>query len=186
MRLFICTLLSDDNQAFYDEHVARLVEASHGLLRPIPRSSAHLTYAFLPAVSESEYERIVAAMDAIENPVPIAVRLGHPIVRYARKQPRSVCVDLLSGGPELGALAQSVIEALKRACPALRLDPVRSLHVTLARFRRDAVRKDGEAVEALLGSSELALERHETISQIEVVESRLTPAGPVYTVRHRT
>jgi len=186
MRLFICTLLSDDNQAFHDQHVARLVDSSHGVLRPIPRSSAHLTYAFLPAVGETEYERIVAAMDAIEDPGPIAVRLGHPIVRYARKQPRSVCVDVLSGGPELTTLAQAVIEALNRACPAMRLNTVRSLHVTLARFRRGAVRKDGEVVEGVLKTSELGSPRHDTISQLEVVESRLTPAGPLYTVRHRT
>ena len=99
MRLFICTLLSDDNQAFHDQHVARLVDSSHGVLRPIPRSSAHLTYAFLPAVGETEYERIVAAMDAIEDPGPIAVRLGHPIVRYARKQRDRSASTCFPAGP---------------------------------------------------------------------------------------
>jgi 2'-5' RNA ligase len=186
MRLFTCTYLSDDNQSFYDQHVARLVNASHGLLRPIPRLSAHLTYAFMPAVSETEYERIVAAMDAIEHPVPIPIGLGHPIVIYARKQPRLVCAEVLSGEPELKTLVQSVIEGLNGACPSARLSPVKSLHVTLARFRRDAVREYGHTVEDLLASSELTCERRETISEIHIVESNLTPAGPVYTVRHRT
>ena len=186
MRLFTCTLLSDDNQEFYDRYVTRLVGASGGLLRPIPRLSAHLTYAFLPAVGETEYERIVAAIDAIEHPVPIPIRLGHPTVVYARKQPRLVCLEVLSGEPELKTLAQSVIDALNLACPGARLNPVRSLHVTLARFRRDAVREYGHTVESLLGSSEFRLERHETISEIHVVESNLTPAGPVYTMKHRS
>ena len=186
MRLFACTLLGEDNQAFYDEHVARLVDASHGRLRPIPRSSAHLTYAFLPAVSESDYEHIVAAIDTVKHPVPIAIRLGQPAVLYARKQPRLVCVDVLGGRPELAGLAKSVPEAVQRACPTARVDAVRTLHVTLARFRRDAMRKDGRAVEELLESSELALERPDTISEIHIVESSLTPAGPVYTVRYRS
>jgi 2'-5' RNA ligase len=186
MRLFACSLLGEDNQAFYDDHVARLVGASRGLLRPIPRSSAHLTYAFLPAVSETDYERIAATIDADEHPVPIAIRLGHPIVLYSRKQPRLVCVDVLGGRPELQALAERVVAALERACPAVRLDAARTLHVTLARFRRDAARNDGRAVEALLGSSELTGERQDTISQIQVVESSLMPGGPVYTVRHRS
>ena len=105
---------------------------------------------------------------------------------YARKQPRLVCVDVLAGRPELTVLSESVVEAVKRACPALRLDAARTLHVTLARFRRDAVRKDGQAIEALLGTSELRFERQDRISQLHVVESSLTPAGPVYTVRHRS
>jgi hypothetical protein len=57
--------------------------------------------------------------------------------------------------------------------------------VTLARFRRDAVREYGHTVESLLGNSELRLERHDTISEIHVVGSNLTPAGPFYTMRHR-
>jgi 2'-5' RNA ligase len=185
MRLFTCTYLSVDNQAFYDEHVARLVGASQGLLRPIPQLSAHLTYAFLPSVSETEYERIVEAIGAIEHPAPIAIRLGHPTVLYARKQARLVCVDVLDGQSELGTLAASVNEALRRACPVTRVDTLKSLHVTLARFRRDAIRRDGEVVEGVLRSSELALERRDMVSEIHVVESHLTPAGPVYTLRHR-
>jgi 2'-5' RNA ligase len=186
MRLFACSLLGEDNQAFYGEHVARLVGASRGLLRPIPRSSAHLTYAFLPVVSGLDYDRIVAAIDTVEHPVPIAIRLGHPIVLYARKQPRLVCVDVLGGRSEIQALAESVVAALERACPAARPDAAGTLHVTLARFRRDAARNDGQAIEGVLRGSELGLERHNAISQIEVIESSLTPAGPFYTVRHRS
>jgi 2'-5' RNA ligase len=184
MRLFTCTLLGEDNRAFYDEHVAALVRASGGLLRPIPRSTAHLTYAFLPAVSDEDFGRLVAAIDALERRAPITIRLGRPKVLYARRQPRLVCVDVVSDGHELAVLAETVVGVVKRACPASRLDAARSMHVTLARFRRDAARKDGQTVESVLATSSLSTEREETVSRIDVVESSLTPAGPVYTVRH--
>lgn len=59
LRLFVCTLLDEENQAFYGERMTRLIEKHDDLLRPIPRVSAHVTFVFMNAIQDDEQHQII-------------------------------------------------------------------------------------------------------------------------------
>jgi 2'-5' RNA ligase len=57
--------------------------------------------------------------------------------------------------------------------------PSKSPHATIARFRRQATREDALALDACIDIGE----RSDCVHEVAVVDSRLTPGGPVYDVR---
>jgi 2'-5' RNA ligase len=184
MRLFICTLLSTENQAFYGHHVNDLVARSGGVLRAIPGSSAHLTYAFLGKTDERELDRVLQAVRASGDRCgSIRIRLGAPSVLYARATPRLVCASVIDGQVQLQHLATEVVAELEHRCPNVGVDRSRSLHVTLARFRSHTTRAAARAISGALAGDALATTtRDDWVTRVQVVSSDLTPGGPVYTV----
>jgi 2'-5' RNA ligase len=184
MRLFICTLLSPENQAFYGHHVTDLVARSGGVLRAIPRSSAHLTYAFLGKTDERELDHVLQAVGASADRYgSIRIRLGAPSVLYARATPRLVCASVIDGEVQLQHLATEVAAELERRCPNVVVDRSRSLHLTLARFRNGTTRAAARAISGVLADDAPATTpRDDWVTRVHVVSSDLTPGGPVYTV----
>jgi 2'-5' RNA ligase len=187
MRLFAGTFLGPSSQRACRDCIDRLVARHAKVLRGIPDATAHLTYAFCPDLGDVPFERLVAALE------PAAARLPSFEVRFARlrilppgPRPRLVCLDIGAGAADLMRLTAGLARAASEAFPRLDFKPSRSPHVTLVRFRKHAGRSDANAVTASLQTAgEVVAGQLDRVDHVAVIESTLTPAGPVYEVRAR-
>jgi 2'-5' RNA ligase len=178
MRVFACSVLSTPAQQVCRRQIAALVAESRGLLRSIPADSAHLTHAF---VSHAPDDRTADLVDAIARVATrheaFDIRLGMPFVLYGGSEARLVCAPVIAGTEALGALGADCVRALTTLLSGDAVSGSRSHHVTLARFRKQTPRRDGRQMEGRLA----ALEAHDDrVARVQLMVSRLTPAGPVY------
>jgi 2'-5' RNA ligase len=179
MRLFVGTFLSPHNQDFYHAFVGALVRRHRDVLRSVPDGSAHLTYAFIPDLDEALVGRLLSRIgDAARHRRAFDIELSTPIVLRAGTRPRLVCAELASGAEDVGRLAAELSGVVSAMAPDVR--PSKAPHVTLARFRKNATRADGDAVSKFLSPSKCKVDR---VSLVQVVASVLTPSGPVYATR---
>jgi 2'-5' RNA ligase len=181
MRLFIGTRLSPDVRAAYEAAMAALIDQSRGLLRPIPQDSAHMTHAFLPSVGDDALAPLLQAMDAVARAHHAHdVRFGVPVVLTGGREARLICAPVTDGAAAVKALAEDVVLAARHTLAGVEVRASKSLHVTLARFRKGTDRRAAAAVERHL--KEDALTQRDRITHIAIVSSRLSPSGPRYTV----
>lgn len=188
MRLFVGTMLSESNRHFYDGLATGLVAGGVSRLRPIPRSSAHLTYLFSAHVDPEDLDALWRASRRVSARVrPFAIAIGRPHVLWARAEPRLVYAEILTGCAELDRLAATLTLEMRTACPSRDFQQTGSPHVTLARFGRAARRSDGDAVERrLTGISYASSSRSDRIGVVQIIESTLTKTQPEYTVLAET
>jgi len=184
MRLFACTLLDSADRAAYDAMIGRLADTYGRLLRPIPAESAHVTYAFIAHLDDA---RVPVAIDALEAAVgrlePVPVTIGAPHVLFGGREARLIHAPVVSDGAALTQVANQVAAALEVALPEAPINRSRSLHVTLARFRRGTPRGAAQVVvEALARSDEAPALTHTRFTHVQLVSSELTTAGPIYAV----
>lgn len=186
MRLFICTLLDDENQAFYGERMASLIGRHSELLRPIPAASAHITFAFMNAIPDTGLPGVSSACaEAAANLGSFRAELGLPFVLYTGSEARLVCAPVNAGTKELSLLETRLGSALTQLLSAEQVKGTKSFHVTLARFRKHLHRNAARPVDAELRTATLqAWAREQVIDHIEIMSSELRPGGPVYTTRH--
>jgi 2'-5' RNA ligase len=106
--------------------------------------------------------------------------LARPRILYARRAPRLVCADVTDGADQIAALQAQLRDAFIQRFPKFQLR-AQSPHVTLARFKRNAHPQTATPVsEALAELPSSALPRSDRLVSIQLVESDLTPSGPVY------
>ena len=183
MRLFAASFLGPPSQEAASRFVEALVEAHRQRLRSVPANSVHFTHAFCGEVPDGDAGRITAAVrEALSSGVPFEVAIGRPHVLAGGSRPRLVCADALRGAEAVAALSAAISNHLLAAFPQLALSPGRAPHVTLARFRKTARRSDGRAVTTWLERQVESFATADRISAVQIVESRLTPSGPVYDV----
>ncbi len=181
MRLFLASRLSAPNRHFFSKAIARLIEASQGAVRPVPRDSEHLTHLFLGAKSQRSVEKILTILAPTSEHPGFPICLGRTRVLYGRAGPRVLYAELVEGASRLSALAETMRQRLQGEFPELAGLRLKMPHVTLARFRRGATRRDGRVAETLLEDSSLAeARRHDKVEKIELISSVLTDAGPIY------
>jgi 2'-5' RNA ligase len=187
MRLFVCSFLGDDAQEFYRRHFAEPIAESGGLLRSIPARSAHITYAFMGDVADASLAPIAEAVaTAAARHDTIAVRLGPPAIQYARAEARLVYAPLIEGAAAISNLTADVARELRRVAGLERVDGSKSPHVTLARFRKQTLRRAALPLLDTLTRNRIGdVVRHDRIAEIQIVASELTPAGPRYDVKAR-
>ena len=179
MRLFVASFLPAADVTFYDEVVATLVMQCPGVLRPIPRGSAHMTHAFLGDVHGTAPEEIAADIARTTSGRSIIdVELGKPTVLGGR-QPRLVMAPVITGADLLGDLARGIVLTLRARSEFAGLPLPKAPHVTLARFRKHATRTDGRHVAGLLGQSR-GDTRSTRVESVEIVRSRLGSGGAEY------
>jgi 2'-5' RNA ligase len=186
MRLFVGSLLGPSHQRFYSRFIEEAVQRFPGALRSVPEHSVHFTHVFCADAPDERLGEICRAVtQAAGAHQPCEIRLGCPRVMAARSNPRLVCADVVSGLAQLAGLAATVFHALTRACPELTLSPSRTPHVTLARFRKQASRADGQQVSRWLAAREgkSGADRNMWIDEVQVVASELTARGPVYQIK---
>ena len=173
------TFLNVANQAFYDRLAQQLVTRDRTSLRAIPAGSAHVTYAFVGEFADDALDRLAALTSAVaERHHVFEIELATPGVLRGGARPRLVCAKLRRGADEVRVLTAELSSAVQPIAPGVR--PSRAPHVTLASFRKNATRHDGDQVAQTLARAEGRADR---VSLIQIVESVLTQRGPVYSVK---
>ena len=178
MRLFLASWLGADNQAFYGALASQL--APRPEVRGVPTGSVHLTYAFVPHADEARCDAIagvVSTVAAAHRAFPLV--LGPARVLWHRRTPRLIELPVVKGAGAFARLAEALAQGMRREIPDLEFSPSTSPHATIARFGRRATRADALSLEQLIDTGE----RSESVGEVAIVASRLTPAGPVYDVR---
>ena len=184
MRVFVGSLLDVPHQQACRAVTATLLTASGGRLRSIPPDTAHLTYAFLPALPDADLPALqMAVATVVAATPPIDIQLGRPVVQYARDEARLVHLPLTIGGDAFAGMAWAITEAIRAALPQAAVTATRSPHVTLARFGRGTRRRDAQCVEDVITRDLDTWRMEARVTAVQVVESQLAQAGARYLVR---
>jgi 2'-5' RNA ligase len=167
------------------EAAARLQErlrADGAQLRWVRPHNLHFTLRFLGEIPAAQLARAcVAVRESAAAVSPFAVELGGLGAFPNFERPQVVWIGSLRGGEDLERLAAVLNAALGRQGfpgDARAFRP----HLTLGRARDD--RRWGDLVRALQLHRDEALGRQD-VRQVAVMESRLTPDGPIYTPREQ-
>lgn len=180
MRLFVASFLSPENMEAYDSLVADVISDVPGTIRPVPSRTQHLTMVFLGDVAEADRPNCVQALECVREIETFRFTLGPARVLFSRRSPRLVCVDLVAESARVASVQQRLYERLSVLLhtPIARPKPP---HVTLARFGKRARREAADRViESFSRKAEAIRTRIDHLTEVQLVQSTLTPDGPVY------
>lgn len=181
MRIFVCSLLNPHNQSIYGGAIGSVIAAHPSELRPIPPDSAHITYAFLPSVGDDRVATLIERLaDTAQRHQAVPIELGPAFVLGGGAEARLLCAAVVRGIAPLTMLARDIATAIAQAVPDSECRPTKSLHVTLARFRRGISRNETRAVSRTLEQQPVT--PSDVLDRLQVMSSELTPEGPVYRV----
>lgn len=176
MRLFIAIPLPPDLAA----RAAESLPTSLPALRRVKPENLHVTLAFLGQTPEERLADVTAAAREAAAPIaPFALAFERAGRFPERGRPRVVWLGIAEGAPSVLELGAGVYAGLRGR--GLRFDD-RPLapHLTLARVVEDASAAEARTVAAALGT--LAAGRLQfKVTEIAVIQSVLSPAGPRYT-----
>jgi 2'-5' RNA ligase len=180
-RTFISIELSDGAR----QRAAELQEelrAAGARLRWVRPHNLHFTLRFLGEIPAAQVARaVVATREAVRLSVPFSIVVAGLGAFPSLDRPQVIWVGTPEGSEALEGLAQSVNQALARE--RFPSDPRRFRpHLTLGRVRDD--RQWGDLVRGLHRFRDAVIGR-ERVEVVTVMESRLTPEGPVYTPREQ-
>ncbi|MDQ7819566.1 MAG: RNA 2',3'-cyclic phosphodiesterase [Armatimonadota bacterium] len=176
-RIFIAVEL---DPALHDAVVAaqRALEDAGARIRWVKPASLHFTLRFLGEITPAQVALAkIATREAARGVAPFAITLRRLGAFPSLQRPQVVWVGVEDGAEHLDALARRLDERLARyhfPPEDRRFRP----HLTLARVR-DA-RQWGDVVRALTRYRDVEIGT-QTVRTICVMESTLTPQGPVYT-----
>ena len=180
MRLFFATFLSHENSVAYQALVDRVMSDEPGALRPIPPQSHHLTLAFLGEIPEADAENCKAGLSAAGELETFSFSLGPPRILMGRGRPRLICVDVGVGAKQVSEVQAALVAHLGRSLSSLKIRP-KPPHITLARFKKNARRSQAARIEeAIARHYDTSLAWEDRCTEIHLVRSSLTPAGPIY------
>lgn len=176
-RTFIAVELSERVRRCAGELQDQLRSAG-ARLRWVRPQHLHFTLRFLGEIPSAQVARaVVATRDAVRTARPFTVHIAGLGAFPSLHRPQVVWVGTGAGGEALVALARSVDEALARERFPPDSRPFRP-HLTLGRARDE--RNWGNVVRALERFRDASL-GEERVEAVTVMESRLTPDGPIYT-----
>lgn len=165
--------------------IAALGETSQTLARRVSRDAVrwvrpeqiHLTLRFLGDTPTAQLPQIAAAMDAAAaGASPMALRLGGVGCFPNTRRPRVIWVGLSGDVEQLLALKTALDGQLALLGRPPEDKPFRA-HLTLGRV------KDDRAVAGIEWAADVP-QLEVSITAIDLIESQLRPAGPIYTARH--
>ena len=158
------------------------MRASGAQLRWVKPHNLHFTLRFLGEIPAAQVARAsLAVREAAGTLGPFTVEIGGLGAFPNFERPQVVWVDSRDGADTLERLAAVLDASLARQGfpeDRRRFRP----HLTLGRARDD--RRWGDLVRALQQHRDADLGRQE-VRHVTVMESRLTPDGPIYTVREQ-
>lgn len=180
MRLFYAAFLGPENRRDYESLLRRVIAEVGSVLRQVPSGSQHQTLAFLGEVDEREVGKYVEILGLTKRFPEIPFTLRHPGILYGRGAPRLVKADLDQGSEQALAL-QKALRLETGEDPGTVERRLKHPHVTLARFRKNADKASAQKViDALSRLEDPARVRSDRLSSVHLVQSTLTPSGPVY------
>ena len=182
MRIFYAAFLGAETSRHFAELVDEVALRLPGVLRPIPAGSVHLTLAFLGEVGAEDVDRCEEVLSLDPAPAAVTMSLATPRVLYGRGSPRLVLTDVGRGAREIASIQRGLCSRLRERFPRQDVKP-NPPHATLARFAKGQRREVGRHVEEALGRAAAGgTLAEQTVAEISLVKSTLTPSGPIYEV----
>jgi 2'-5' RNA ligase len=155
------------------------LRAAGARLRWVHPDNLHFTLRFLGELPPAQVARaVVATRAAVGTLAPFSLTIGGLGAFPSLERPQVVWVGVTAGAEGLEALALALNAALARERFPAEDRPFRP-HLTLGRARDE--RRWGDLVRALHRYRDAVL-GEERVEAVTVMESRLTPDGPVYSV----
>jgi 2'-5' RNA ligase len=180
-RTFISVELSGENR----QRAAELqdqMRAAGARLRWVQPHNLHFTLRFLGQIPAAQVARaVIATREAVRAVAPFPIVIGGLGVFPSFERPQVVWVGTQDGAETFEALAARLDEALARERFPVDSRKFRP-HLTLGRTRDD--RRWGDLVRALQRFKDAVIGQQD-VTAITVMESHLTPEGPVYTPREQ-
>lgn len=178
-RTFIAVPLDPPLRRALEECQERMRQAG-ARLRWVAPEQLHVTLRFLGEIPLAQVARAtVAAREAAAAVEPFEIRLAGLGVFPGPRRPQVVWAGTREGAEALEGLASALAAALRRHGFPDDPRPFRP-HVTLARVKDQ--RRWGDVIRAIEQHRDVEI-GWQRVARIAVVESRLTPDGPHYTVR---
>ncbi|MBN1846768.1 MAG: RNA 2',3'-cyclic phosphodiesterase [Sedimentisphaerales bacterium] len=144
-------------------------------------ANIHLTLRFLGDVDDRHLVDVCqAATEAAAAVGPFSIAFGGAGTFPPHGAARVAWIGLTEGLDELGSLYKNLEEQLG----LLDYPPEHrgfSPHLTLARIRQAAA---GQRVRQVVGAADISDLGGQTVTQVTVFQSDLTPAGPIYSALH--
>lgn len=177
-RLFFAIEIPEDVKAALGRvRDALSVGLPRGAVRWVKPNRMHLTLRFLGDTAEANVPHLAQALDqAMAAQRPFQLRLGELGCFPNRKRPRVLWVGLSGDVAQLQAIKRGLDDALVPLGISAETKPYKP-HLTLGRV------KDARALSGLNWQTPVAPKTW-PVSAVALIESNLTPQGPIYTIRH--
>lgn len=178
IRAFAAIDLPDEVKAALDEVGSTLAGGtSPGAVRWVKPGLLHLTVRFLGDTAVSQLPAVTAALDEVAAAhAPLAMTLSELGCFPNRRRPRVIWAGVRGDVTAAKALKKAVDEALVPLGWEMEDRPFRT-HITLGRVKDNRAARDLDWETPL---PELAF----PVTAVHLIESQLTPDGPIYTIRH--
>lgn len=182
MRTFIAIELSGDIKNTLSQIQSHL-KYSGADVKWVEKDNIHLTLKFLGEIDEKKCEKVKAALDeTAQSTKAFEISLkdigAFPKIDF----PRVIWVGLDKGAKESTELAKKVDEALSKIGFPEETRPF-AAHLTIGRVRSPKNKAALKEKIESLGFQPSAIS-NQLISSIFLFQSKLTPAGPIYTKLH--
>jgi 2'-5' RNA ligase len=180
LRTFIAIELPPDTQAYLFQTGKKMAaHISDRAVRWVAPENIHLTLRFLGDTTEDKLPLISAELDKIcQDFQPFLLYLSELVGFPNQKRPRDIWADLSGDLKKLMAL-QSQIESFVQSFGWQGENRPFQAHLTIGRV------KDQNQAKQLIWDEPIE-KKAVPVSAVNLIESRLYPTGPVYTVRHRS
>lgn len=182
MRTFIAIEFSDEIKNALSQIQSHL-KYSGADVKWVEKDNIHLTLKFLGEIDEKKCEKVKAALDGIAQSAKAFEISLKDIGAFPKIDfPRVIWVGLDKGAKESTELAKKVDEALSKIGFPEETRPF-AAHLTIGRVRSP---KNKLALKDKLISLQIPADIHgpEIISSIFLFQSKLTPAGAIYSKLH--
>ncbi|NJP04414.1 MAG: RNA 2',3'-cyclic phosphodiesterase [Chloroflexaceae bacterium] len=180
MRLFIAVEVPDPVKHALQDVQQQLQRHGCHSVRWVAADAIHLTLQFLGDVDADRVPSLLAALEQL-NPLPLQLMLAAVGAFPNRQQPQVLWVGLAGDEPGLLHQQQEVVAAT--AALGFPVEDRRfRAHLTIGRVRREASREQRNALSRALTQVSNPSPVHWQSSPPRLIQSRLTPDGPIYTV----
>lgn len=184
LRLFIVVDLSPEQLSPVSHLVRGLRESDVHGIRLVAVENIHLTLKFLGDTNRKQIPSLIAALDVLGTQItPFTVTLGNVGGFPNLKHPRVLWVGLAGMTQSVTTLAHDV-EDVCQSIGFQRGSQSSSPHLTMARMRATASAEDrkkaGETLLSLPWEPGISV----SVYSFKLIESTLTPSGPIYRSLH--
>lgn len=182
-RIFIAVRLPDD----VIQKITRIAQyfqsqLPEGALKWVETENLHLTLRFLGEIPEATIEKIqpvLAQVAAGQGPFMLSVEgLG---MYPSANQPRTIWLGV-QGAKPVKSLHAQLEQSLEKIGIDKETRPFHP-HLTLARIRERTSREVAHQIGETLAGFKVGSLGSFNVGQIHLIESQLTPQGPIYTTR---
>jgi len=179
-RLFVAIELPPDLRRAYRQYASAEAGRWPGA-RWTADDNLHVTVLFLGGVDEAAVTDLAGDLGRAAASTA-SFTMAHEALMLAPpgRRPPTMIWATFSGREPYAVLVGTISSSTKRHAPDAATDKEPLPHVTLARSKDKVIAPRGQDVRQLPQTPESFL-----VNEILLVESRLTPSGPVYTVVHK-